>query len=269
MNIPIIRRLLWVMNEILQATPHGGISRQELSKKWSNSCKNNKPGEPLPERTFYRIMDGIKELFGCEVVCNPITKKYAIQLSDEDYMDDEVSLLEILTKKASKASINEILQMLLAGNEIPLDDMRAARDLSIAISSLPQQYAEDFLQEASNIEGADKFAKDEYYPNNYVCVWNDAVYHRTWQWLSIGFYDDEVYFYVVTNETDSEERDRKAKEISFGEGVRYRGGYYWHKPEDPDLFSIKFGTKPDMEAIRKRAELLLARLKKVQTNHIN
>lgn len=266
MNIPIIRRLLWVMNEILQATPHGGISRQDLSDKWRNSCKNNKPGDPIPERTFYRIIDGIKELFGCEVVCNPITKKYAIQLNDEDYTDDEVSLLEILTKKASKASINEILQMLLAGNEIPLDDMRAARDLSVVVSSLPHQYAEAFLQEASSIEGADKYAKDEHYPNNYVCVWNDTVYHRTWQWLSIGFYDDEVYFYVVTNETDPEARNRKAKEISFGEGVRYRGGYYWHKPEDPDLFSITFGTKPDMEAIKNRAELLLARLNKVQPN---
>lgn len=54
MNIPIIRRLLWVMNEILDSTPNGGITRQALSDKWEDSCKNDKPGNPIPERTFYR-----------------------------------------------------------------------------------------------------------------------------------------------------------------------------------------------------------------------
>lgn len=265
MNIPIIRRLLWVMNEILDSTPNGGITRQALSDKWKKSCKNDKPGSPIPERTFYRIRDGIKELFGCELICNPTTKKYTIQLEDETVQDNESPLLKILMHNAGRASINEILQMLVAGNDIPSNDMRAARDLSVAVSRLPQKYAESFLREAANFEGADRAEEDEYY-SNYVCVWNDAVYRRTSQWLSIGFYGDEVCFYVVTNEYDPTERERKAKEAKVGEGIRYRGGYYWHEPDDKELFTMSFETKPDMMKVKKRVEMLLKLLANVHPN---
>ena len=161
--------------------------------------------------------------------------------------------------------MNQILQMLMAGNDVPADDMRAARDLAAAVSRLPQTYSEEFLKRAHYIKGADKAEPDEFY-RNYVCVWNDVVYHRTWQWLSIGFYDNEVYFYLVTNEEDSAERSRKAAEAGFGEGVRYRGGYYWHEPIEQTLFSMSFETKPDMDEVIRRAELLIRRLEKVQTS---
>ena len=265
MNIPIIRRLLWVMNEIIDSTPNGGITRQALSDRWEDSCKNDRPGSSIPERTFYRIKDGIKELFGCEIICNPATKKYTVQLDDESFQDSEVPLLKILMHNAGKASINEILQMIVAGNDIPVNDMRAARDLSVAVSRLPQKYAESFLKEVSEIEGADRTEEDEHY-SNYVCVWNDAVYRQTSQWLSIGFYGDEVCFYVVTHEPDPVERDRKAKEAKAGEGIRYRGGYYWHEPDDKELFTMPFEAKPDMAKVKKRVELLLQRLANVHPN---
>lgn len=265
MNIPIIKRLLWVMNEIIDSTPNGGITRQALSDKWKDSCKNDKPNTPIPERTFYRIIDGIKELFGCEIICNPITKKYTVQMDDESIQDSESPLLKILMHSAGRASINEILQMLVAGNEVPANDMRTARDLSAAVSRLPQKYAESFLKEAADIEGSDSAEEDEYY-RNYVCVWNDAVYRRTSQWLSIGFYDDEVCFYVVTHESDTLERERKAKEAKVAEGVRYRGGYYWHEPVDKELFTMSFETKPDMAKVKKRVEMLLQCLTNVHPN---
>lgn len=265
MNIPIIRRLLWVMNEIIDSTPNGGITRQALSDKWEDSCKNDKPGSPIRERTFYRILDGIKELFGCELICNPTTKKYTIQLEDETFQDSESPLLKILMHNAGNASINEILQMIVAGNDIPLNDMRAARDLSVAVSRLPQKNAEKFLGEAVGINGADRAEEDEYY-SNYVCVWNEAVYGRTSQWLSIGFYDDEVCFYVVTHESDPAERERKATEAKVAEGIRYRGGYYWHEPVEKELFTMSFETKPDMSKVKKRVELLLERLANVHPN---
>lgn len=265
MNIPIIRRLLWVMNEILDSTPNGGITRQTLSDKWEDSCKNDKPGSPIPERTFYRIRDGIKELFGCELICNPTTKKYVVKLDDESLQDSETPLLKILMHNAGNASINELLQMLVAGNDIPANDMRAARDLSVAVSRLPQKYAESFLRETADIEGADRAEEDEYY-SNYICVWNDTVYRRTSQWLSIGFYGDEVCFYVVTHESDPTERERKAKEAMVDEGICYRGGYYWHEPKDKELFTMSFETKPDMMKVRKRVEILLKHLAKVHPN---
>lgn len=259
MNIPIIKRLFWVMNEILEATPSGGITRKALSDKWRNSCRNDDPGSPIRERTFFRIKDGIQELFGCELVCNPRNKKYIVKLDDDDLPDGETSLLKILLKKAGAASINEILQMLVAGNDIPPNDMRAARDLSVAVSRLPQKYANSFLEEAKDINGADCWEPDEYY-SNYVCVWNEASYQRTSLWVSVGFYDNEVCFYVVTNDPDSLQRERRAKAVSLDEGVRYYGGYYWHETKDKELFSMPFNTHPDMKKVKERVELLLMRI---------
>lgn len=251
------------MNEIVKASANGGITRDEMNKKWVNSCKNDYDGEPITERTFYRIKGNLEELFDCKIVCSPASKKYSVNDTDNDC--DNLTLLEILLRKVNRTSVNQILQMLMAGNDVPEDDMRAARDLAAAVSRLPQTYSEEFLKRAHDIKGADKAEPDEFY-RNYVCVWNDVVYQRTWQWLSIGFYDNEVYFYLVTNEEDSAERSRKAAEAGFGKGVRYRGGYYWHEPIEQTLFSMSFETKPDMGEVIRRAELLIRRLEKVQAS---
>lgn len=267
MNIPQLKRMLWIMNEIVEASANGGITRDDMNKKWVNSCKNDYDGEPITERTFYRIKANLEELFDCKIVCAPTSKKYSVNVNDTDNDYNNLTLLEILLRKVNRTSVNQILQMLIAGNDVPADDMRAARDLAAAVSRLPQTYSEEFLKRAHDIKGADKAESDEFY-RNYVCVWNDVVYHRTWQWLSIGFYDNEIYFYLVTNEKDTTERSRKAAEAGFGEGVRYRGAYYWHEPIEPALFSMTFETKPDMDKVIRRAELLIRRLEKVRPSEI-
>lgn len=253
------------MNEIVEASANGGITRDDMNKKWMKSCKNDYDGEPISDRTFYRIKGNLEELFDCKIVCSPVSKKYSVDVKESDNDCNNLTLLEILLRKVNRTSVNQILQMLMAGNDVPSDDMRAVRDLAAAVSRLPQTYSEEFLKRAHDVKGADKAEPDEFY-RNYVCVWNDVVYHRTWQWLSIGFYDNEVYFYLVTNEEDSAERSRKAAEAGFGEGVRYRGGYYWHEPIEQTLFSMSFKTKPDMDEVIRRAELLIRRLEKVQAS---
>lgn len=251
------------MNEIMYASANGGISRDDLNVKWVNSCKNDYDGKPITERTFYRIIDNLEDLFGCEITGSPVTKKYSVKIDDSDYDEKQQTLLEILLSKVNRTSLNQILQMLVAGNDIPENDMRAARDLAAAISRLPQIYSEEFRKMSNSINGADKVEPDEYY-GNYICVWNDSEYKRTRLWLSIGFYDREVCFYAVTNETDPEERSRKAAEAGFGKGIRYRGGYYWHQPLEPEIFSMAFDTTPDMKEVIRRTELLLSRLEKVR-----
>lgn len=256
------------MNEIVAATKYGGITRDALNAKWTRSCKNDYDGAPITDRTFYRIINDLEELFACEILCSTVSKKYSLRTYDSVSDNRELTLLDILSQKAKASSINQILQMLVSGNDLQDDDMRAARDLAAAVSKLPKQYADDFLKDAAKIPGADMAEEDEYYPN-YVCVWNEAVYRRTWQWLSIGFYDNDVYFYVVSEESDPTERSRKAAEAGFGGGIRYKGGYYWYKPKDLALFSIHFDTKPDMAEVAKRTEYLLALLEKVQPNEKN
>ena len=267
MSIPSLKRLLWVMNEILAASPVG-ITRSEISDKWADSIKNDQKETEISERTFHRIKNDLMELFECEIICNPTTKRYSAQIPDDFGSDEQLTLLGILLMKEKKSrkdtTINEILQMLTVGNDIPNDDMRAARDLSSALSRLPQQYASQFFELANRggISGANQSEKDEYYCN-YVCVWNDKDFKNTRLWLSIGFYENEVDFYVVTDEDNPEERQRNAFDIGLKDGVRYRGGYYWHKPSDNNLFSLSFDNKPNMEEVRKRAEILLSRIKKL------
>ena len=267
MSIASLKRLLWVMNEILAASSFG-ITRNEISDKWANSIKNDQKETEISERTFHRIKNDLMELFECEIICNPTTKRYSAQIPDDFGSDEQLTLLGILLMKEKKSrkdtTINEILQMLTVGNDIPNDDMRAARDLSSALSRLPQLYSSQFLELANRggISGANQSEKDEYYCN-YVCVWNDKDFKNTRLWLSIGFYENEVDFYVVTDEDNPEERQRNAFDIGLKDGVRYRGGYYWHKPSDNNLFSLSFDNKPNMEEVRKRAEILLSRIKKL------
>ena len=255
------------MNEILAASPVG-ITRSEISDKWANSIKNDQNETEISERTFHRIKKDLMELFECEIICNPTTKRYSAQIPDDFGSDEQLTLLDILLMKEKKSrkdtTINEILQMLTVGNDIPNDDMRAARDLSSALSRLPQLYSSQFLELANRggISGANQSEKDEYYCN-YICVWNDTDFKNTRLWLSIGFYEDEIDFYVVTDEDNPEERQRNAFDIGLKDGVRYRGGYYWHKPSDNNLFSLSFDNKPNMEEVRKRAEILLSRIKKL------
>ena len=54
MSIPSLKRLLWVMNEILAASSFG-ITRNEISDKWANSIKNDQNETEISERTFHRI----------------------------------------------------------------------------------------------------------------------------------------------------------------------------------------------------------------------
>lgn len=267
MSIPSLKRLLWVMNEILAASSFG-ITRNEISDKWANSIKNDQNETEISERTFHRIKNDLMELFECEIICNPTTKRYSAQIPDDFGSDEQLTLLGILLMKEKKSrkdtTINEILQMLTVGNDIPNDDMRAARDLSSALSRLPQQYASQFFEVANRkeIKGVDESEPDEYYAN-YVCVWNDKNFKDTRMWLSVGFYEDEIYFYVVTDEKNAAERQRKAIEVDLDEGIRYRVGYYWHEPSEKSLFSMAFDGKPDIEDVKKRVELLLSRIEKL------
>ena len=272
MNILQLKRLLWIMNELLMATPCGGITRADLSDRWEKSGKNDYPvnNRQLNERTFHRIKDELTELFSCDIKCDYSSKKYSVVIDEEILKTDysQLSLLDLLLQKEREpkrnSDINQIIQLLSVGNGIPVDDMRAARDLSIAFDRLPRTFAENFLSEvkSKNVVGADKAEEDEYYPN-YVCLWKQEVYERTWQWLSIGFYHNEVCFYIVTNEPSVRDRERKAEEVGADEGIKYRGGYYWHNLSDKTLFSMKFEDTPDMAEVRHRAEVILERLAKV------
>ena len=83
------------MNEILAASPVG-ITRSEISDKWANSIKNDQNETEISERTFHRIKKDLMELFECEIICNPATKRYSAQIPDDFGSVEHLTLLGIL-----------------------------------------------------------------------------------------------------------------------------------------------------------------------------
>lgn len=143
MDMQKLKRMLWMMNELITASPNG-ITQQELSDKWAISSKNDYKEPGLTPSTFHRIKNALKELFECEIIVNHTTNQYSVEIPDDSVPDEQLTLLDMLLVKHRQPeksnSINDILQMLTMGNDIPADDMRAARDLSLVLKRLPFKY---------------------------------------------------------------------------------------------------------------------------------
>lgn len=63
----LLRRYIWLVDLIYR---NDGITRDEINRCWSNSRLNDSKEDGIPERTFHRHKDAIKELFEVEIVCD-------------------------------------------------------------------------------------------------------------------------------------------------------------------------------------------------------
>lgn len=253
------------MNEILMASP-SGITREELSRKWAYSAMNDSKEKEIPERTFYRIRNLLQSVFEVEIECSTgIEPRYRVS---SDYLEPGCgNLLSLLmnkkeTEKKEKPSyILNILSLLMNGNEIPDNDMDAIKSIMQKLNRIPYESGMKLIESAmtGQIQGADRADWDEDY-RGYVCVWNDADYHRTDLWLSIGIYDNRVLFYIVTRVQDKEYRERISDLLQINNGEMYRSDCWWYEPADKSLFQLDFQTFPDMQEVKRRVELLISRI---------
>ena len=158
-------------------------------------------------------------------------------------------------------SVLEILSLIMSGSDIPSDDMAAVKGIMYKLKRIPYEYGTKLINtvETGEVRGADCVDWDEDY-RGYVCIWNDADYKRTDLWLSIGFYDNRVLFYIVTSVQDSEYRDKVANLLEVDNGEMYRSDYWWYEPKDKTLFQLDFQTFPDMNEVKRRAELLISKI---------
>ena len=147
----------------------------------------------------------------------------------------------------------------MSGSNIPADDMDAVKGIICTLRRIPHVYGKQLMASvnADGIKGADRCDWDEHY-RRYVCVWNDADYHRTGLWLSIGIYDDHVLFYVVTNVQDEEYREKVARLLHVNNGEIYRSNYWWYEPADKSLFKLDFQIVPNMEEVKRHTEALIS-----------
>lgn len=63
----LFNRYIWLVNQIYSS---GGISREEINRRWSRSHLNERHEISIPERTFHRHKEAIKELFGINIACD-------------------------------------------------------------------------------------------------------------------------------------------------------------------------------------------------------
>lgn len=153
-------------------------------------------------------------------------------------------------------------------NSLSLDKkcLDKIKNLIDAYQDLPNAYARRLIEAVyhAKIKGANKAQEEDGYPY-YAAIWNDDIYQKTRQWLSVGFSGNTVYFYIVSNQLDSESRDSRASQASFGNPSYYaRQGYYWYKPCDISTHTISFENKPDMNIIIQRIEDILGNMSKVK-----
>lgn len=74
MAADLINRYFWLMDVIYRSE---GISREDINRKWSYSCLNERGEDELPERTFHRYRKAIERLFDVNIIC--VAGKYKIE----------------------------------------------------------------------------------------------------------------------------------------------------------------------------------------------
>lgn len=75
MQSKFLQRYVWLINTISQ---RGGISKDELDRRWSSSSVNESHETVYPARSFLRHKEDIAEIFGIEIVYNRLTNRYLI-----------------------------------------------------------------------------------------------------------------------------------------------------------------------------------------------
>lgn len=264
MSISKFKRALWALNEFVNASPRG-ISMKELSDKWVHSSMNDEKDQKIPERTFHRIRRTVEGTFGVIIECaKGAEPRYRV--SSKDLEPGNNNLLNLFLTKSEKndeknKSVRDILGLILSGTNIPAEDMAAIKDIQKKLRRVPYEYGKQLIASVNdgNVHGADCADWDEDY-NRYVCVWNGADYRRTDLWLSIGIYEDRVLFYVVTSVQDTEYREKIAHLLNVDNGEMYLSDYWWYEPKDKSLFQLDFQTFPDMKEVKRRVELLIAKI---------
>lgn len=264
MSVSKFKRALWALNEFVNAFPRG-ISAQELSDKWEYSSMNDDKETGIPERTFHRVRRTVESVFGVVIECVKESEP-RYRVSSKDLEPGSNKLLNLFLNKAEKAdekskSVRDILGLIMSGTNVPADDLQTVKDIMHRIKRIPYEYGKRLMAavETGGINGADDSDWDEDY-SGYVCVWNEADYHRSGLWLSIGVYDDRVLFYVVTSVQDKEYRERISDLLQIDNGEMYRRDYWWYEPSDKSLFQLDFQTFPDMQEVKRRVELLISRI---------
>lgn len=128
----LFKRYFWLIDVINQS---GGISRDEINRRWSRSILNESSETEIPERTFHRHKEAIKELFDISIICERTAERiYRIEESDVISAGDFRSwLLNSFSLSSLLAESRDIQDRILvenipSGNILLTDILKAIRN---------------------------------------------------------------------------------------------------------------------------------------------
>lgn len=96
----LFNRYLWLIDLIYQS---GGITRDEINRRWSRSVLNERAESEIPERTFHRHKEAIKELFDIDIICDRTPER--VYRIEHNYVDKSKNLRSWLLNTFSLGNI--------------------------------------------------------------------------------------------------------------------------------------------------------------------
>lgn len=128
----LFNRYLWLIDLIYQS---GGITRDEINRRWSRSVLNERAESEIPERTFHRHKEAIKELFDIDIICDRTPERvYRIEHNDVDksknlrsWLLNAFSLGNILTE-ARQIQDRILVENIPSGNKFLTNIIESMRE---------------------------------------------------------------------------------------------------------------------------------------------
>lgn len=215
---------------------------------------------------------------GADIILTPIDISGFIEATDTFKDGNTADIIKCYTtylKNISKNSMaennaNKLLPFLTG------DDITKMKLIKEMYEHLPMTYASEFKNKITKkIETyrhttshpLPRIEKDDYYPG-YVDIWQPQPYANPDLsiWLSIGFYHDEVRFYLVSKLPDVDRIQKYTESLGFSFSSA-SGGWRWYKSNNAILPTLlkysknkKNGGIPDFDEIINICEKYVNRL---------
>lgn len=122
----LFRRYIWLVDLIYR---NDGITRDDINRCWSRSRLNNSKEDEIPERTFHRHKDAIKELFEVEIVCDRHGEK-TYHIADRENLKQDGAVEWLLNTFAVNNVFSECKDL---GNRILFESIPAGQQYLMPI----------------------------------------------------------------------------------------------------------------------------------------
>lgn len=220
--------------------------KDQLTKYRKGIAQNINPKEILV--VCLQINDRAAD--GADIILTPLEIAQFIENANPFEGKEVMPIIQSYTSYLKNLQMNntalenaKTLVNTLTGKEVA--EMRAIKE---AYEQLPKAYAYEFKEKIENLLKSEIESEslppiivelDGYYPGH-VNIWQPSTNKypdMSWRWLSVGFYHDEVRFYLVCNRRDENEINKYAESVGFTLSSS-SGGWHWYKKGNND-FSIK------------------------------